>query len=242
MAHRGSFTLVESCALVMFLTCTCLGRELQQSQSDDPAPRTGIVTDGMSRKHLRIWKSIVDIVMAKDKGGSYLHPTLHGLYRQAESCDHLIRIELSEEESFCTAGRFIIEKLDRKGARHVAKIRLNLDTIRKTYVAKKTRLANGLIPFAGLRATERYAEVLGHELAHAVGILLDQDYLRLYQELEREIAEYESLLKNPERMPEDLERQWNRIETILSEFEKPAKTAEAEIWCELKNAGRNSSK
>ena len=147
MAHRGSFTLVESCALELSLTWTCLGRELQQSQSDDSAPRTGILTDSMS----------------------------------------------------CM-------RYSPNGARHVAKIRLNLDTIRKAYVAKKARLANGLIPFAGLSTTERYAEVLGHELAHAVGILLDQDYFQLYQELEREVAEYESLLQNPKRMPEDLER------------------------------------
>ena len=166
MAHRGSLTLTGSRALILFLTCTCLAHDLKQSQSDDSTPRHRIVTDGMSRKHLDVWESIVDIVMAQDKSGKYLHPTLQGLYHQAQTSGSVIRVELSEEESLSTAGRFIIEKLDPHGLRHVATIRLNLKTIQMAYVAKKTRLANGLIPFAGLGTKERYAEVLGHELAH----------------------------------------------------------------------------
>jgi hypothetical protein len=139
-------------------------------QQGGAAAQTGIDTSRLSRAHLRVWRSILDIVMAKDKAGRFLHPTLYGLYHQADSSGHVIRIDLSDEESLTQNGEFKIETLDPKGASHVTTIRLYLATIERAYVGESARYSNGLIPFAGLRTKQRYTEVLGHELAHAATV------------------------------------------------------------------------
>jgi hypothetical protein len=230
--------LAASCTLGLALSCPCSAWEQPQPQSGVSANRVGIVTDGLSGTQLRTWKSVIDIVMAKDKRGSYLHPTLYELYRQAETSGHLIRIELSEVESLSQAGRFSIEVLDADGKRHVAKIRLNLATIRRTHVGKDARTTNGLIPFEGLRTRECYAEALGHELAHAVSILLDREYLQLYQDLNNEVAQYERHLNGLEDSHDDRDRHRSEIDRMLATLEKPAQDAEARIWRELRRLGK----
>ena len=238
MAPGFALNFVASCALSLALTWPCPARESQKPQSGGIANQVGIVTDGLSGGQLRIWKSALDIVTAKDERGSYLHPTLYELYRQAETSGHLIRIELSEVESLSHAGRFSIEALDANGKRHVATIRLNLATIRRTHIGEDARTANGLIPFEGLRTRECYAEALGHELAHAVSILLDREYLQLYQDLKNEVAQYERHLNGLEDSHDDRDRHRSEIDRLSAALEKPAQDAEARIWRELRGVGK----
>ncbi len=192
----------------------------------------GIVTDCTSPAQLRAWLSIVDIITAKDKGGHLLNPTLHGLYHQADTSGHLIRIELSEVVSLSRAGLFIIEKLDPGNRRHEVRIRLNLATIRRTHVGEDVRHANGLIPFAGLTTNERYAEVLGHELAHAVAVFRSIEMLRLYQQLEKEAAEMDSGVTSA--ADGNRLRCVERIEQLQRRIEEPAEAAELLIWRDLR--------
>ena len=231
MAPRIILAIVVSAALVLSLTCTCLAQELQQ---DGTANLTGIVPCHMSRAQLRIWRSILDIVMAEDKDGRRLHPTLYELYCQAETSGHLIRIEFAKAESSSRAGQFSIETPDPKGIRHVTTIRLNLATIERAYVGESTRYSNGLIPFSGLRTKHRYAEVLGHELAHAVAVFQDAGSLRLYEQLEKEAADLEPGDVN------DADGDWimrlESVKQLMRQIEKPAEAAELEIWRELKKA------
>ncbi len=193
MPHRIALTFVVSGSFTLFLwTCPSRAREPQQAGSGDAASLTGIVTDCMSPARLRTWRSIVGIITAKDKKGQFLHPTLLELYRGTNTSGHLIRIELSEEESLTRAGLFIIEKVDARNGCHEVRIRLNLATTRRTHVGEDVRHANGLIPFAGLSTKERYAEVLGHELAHAAAVFRRIEMLRLYQQLSKETADFYS--------------------------------------------------
>lgn len=234
MARRITLTIVASTVLALSLTRTCLAREPQAPQQGDAANLTGIVTDRLSPAQLRVWRSILDIVMAVDKEGRHVYPTLYGLYRQAETSGHLIRIELSEEELLSQAGKFSIETLDPVGARHVATIRLNLATIRRTYVGEDACYSNGLMPFCGLGTKQRYAEVLGHELAHAVDFFQKAESLQLYQQLEREASDLDARAVN------DANGDWlKRLESVkqlMRQIEKPAEAAELEIWRELQGA------
>jgi hypothetical protein len=231
MAPRITLTLVASTALVLSLTCTCLAREPHAPQKSAAPTLTGIDTGSLSRAQRRVWRSILDIVMAIDREGRHLYPTLYRLYRQAESSGHLIRIELSDEESLTRVGQFSIEMLDPKGARHVTTIRLNLATIRRTYVGEDPRYCHGLIPFVGLGTKQRYAEVLGHELAHAVDVFQNAESLQLYQQLEREARDLDAgdvKDANCDRL-----KRLESVNQLMRQIEKPAEAAELEIWREL---------
>lgn len=231
MAPRITLTFVVSTALALSLTHTCLAQEPQWPQQGGAAAQTGIDTSRLSRAHLRVWRSILDIVMAKDKAGRFLHPTLYGLYHQADSSGHVIRIDLSDEESLTRNGEFKIETLDPKGASLVTTIRLNLATIERAYVGESARYSNGLIPFAGLRTKQRYAEVLGHELAHAATVFQCTESLRRYQQIEKEAADLDASDVN------ETNRDWlmrlESVKRLMSQNETLAEAAELEIWREL---------
>jgi hypothetical protein len=112
-----------------------------------------------------------------------------------------------------------------------------LPTIERAAVDEGERRKDGCLPFAGLRNIERYAEVLGHELAHAATVFGDREFLMLYQDLEREAGEYQVCLAGRDRHDEELELRLNRIQRLSREFERPAQSVELEIWRELLNGG-----
>ena len=230
MAPRITLAIVASTAFALLLTCKCFAQEPQAPQQGNAATVTGIVTDGLSCAELKVWRSIVDIVMAVDKKGRRLYPTLYELYRQAETSGHLIRIELSDEDSMTRVGQFSIETLDPKGARHVTTIWLNLATIRRTFVGEDARYCHGLIPFVGLSTKQRYAEVLGHELAHAVDVsrtLSRCGCINAPREA-RDLKVGDVYDANGDRL-----RQLESVERLMRQIEKPAEAAELQIWREL---------
>ncbi len=231
MAHRNTLRKAVSTTFVLSLSCTCLALESQQPRPGEAAMAAGIVTDGLSPAQLRVWKSIVEIVKASDKGGRIRHPTLYALYHRIESCSHLVRIEFTQTESMARAGQFTIEKLDPKNLRHEVTIHLNLATIRQAHVGENVRHHNGLIPFAGLDTKQRYAEVLGHELAHAVSVFQSAEMQRLYQQLEREASAFDAT--NLNEGDADVLACLERIRQLKLQIEEPAEAAELEIWREL---------
>lgn len=80
------------------------------------------------------------------------------------------------------AGLFRLEKYDPTGQHHIAVIELRPRVIDRTRVGSEVQRPDGLIPFEGLGKEERYAEVLGHELAHAADILLNPELARQVEE------------------------------------------------------------
>jgi len=189
-----------------------------------PGKVTGVLTDRLNKSQLKAWESIMAIVLVKDREGRPVHPALYGLYHQADASGHVIQIELSAKRATLSAVGFCrIERHTEEAQKQVVLIRLNLGMIDRAISSERSRRADGFVPFAGLGKRERYAEVLGHELAHVVRLLTNSDYRGFY--LKRQaLADTGS---------QDIQV----IKRLTSSIEKPAEAAEVEIWRELM-AGR----
>lgn len=215
---------------------------LAQSNEESPRPRralvSGILTDRISPKDLRRWDAIKRIVFAEDLMGCPLHPTLRALWEGLEKSGHAVYIELCGTNGAIsnTAGTFRIEQFDPQGVRHVAVIRLYPAIIDLACAGPEAARPNGFIPFKGLNKEERYAEVLGHELAHAVHILCDLTRARMVEEVIEETNE-QFLLQGRQYgyanlKPEMLQRIIKR-DLFLKELEEPAESTEMKIWSEI---------
>ena len=220
-------------------------------QASTPADRManvtpGIRTDRLSPRQLRVWKAIEGIVHAKDGSGRPKHKKLHSLWQWTETSGHVIQVELADPKARGDhqAGEFMIEKADPDGQKHLAVIRLCLPVIDEALIRKRVRGANDFVRFEGLGKRERYAEILGHELAHAVWVLGDQNHVRLLEDLNREVEEYDRCRRRAVHgtaSDEHGRQVLRRIESLTTEIERPAETAEKEIWQELLESRRGKS-
>ena len=147
-----------------------------------PATAGGIRTDRLSSKKLPVWNSIVAIVMAEDRTGRPLHPTLRRLWDAVDTSGHAVYVELPDRRSYI-GGAFAITRVDPEGKAHEGILAMNLRVIDETSTGSGAARANGFIPLAGLGKKERYAEVLGHELAHAVWSFGDTERARIAEAL-----------------------------------------------------------
>ncbi|HYE75176.1 MAG TPA: hypothetical protein VEF04_17675 [Blastocatellia bacterium] len=204
---------------------------------------TGILTDRLSKKDLQRWRVIEQIVLSQDKDGQPLYPTLRGLYEWAETSGHAIYIELPSDQRVVssTAGNFSVEKFDPSGERHIGVVRLYLSNIDAAYVGSKAARENGFIPLQGLRKEARYAEVLGHELAHMAYILSNLERTKLVREL---VENTNELLLNKSRQPVfvplglEMLSLLDRRDALLKELETQAEAMEEIVWRELYNNPR----
>jgi hypothetical protein len=207
--------------------------EISNVSSINAIQPSGLRTDRLSPKQLRIWQSIQNIASALDRSGRPLCPKLKELWRSAQQSGHLIFIELVTGGHWTaySAGEFMIEKLDPEGKQHVLVLRLFLSTIDRasTNFAAAAR-SDGFIPFQGLHGKARYAEALGHELAHVVAVFNDPDYSRLQVKAKEVRAAF--LLAHHSRSQQAADQNASMMR-LTREAEKPAEIAEAEIWREL---------
>src|SRR5215468_678513 len=212
------------------------------SRAQDPAqlnraPATNIITDRLTAKDLRRWEAIKRIVFAEDIEGQPLHPTLRGLWDKLQRSGHVIYIEMRGMGRAIsnTAGLFHIERFDPDGLRHVAVIRLYPEIIDRAYVGPAAG-AEGFIPFQGLSKEERYAEVLGHEMAHAVHILSDPARARMVKDVVQDTNElflsYGRQYGYANVGPE-MQRRIAVRDALLKELEEPADAAEMLVWREI---------
>jgi hypothetical protein len=207
------------------------------------AVSSGLITTRLSAKELDRWKAIERVVFAEDLNGQPLHPTLRHLWEWVETSGHAVFVEIirSTRTPTCTAGSFIIERFDPKGERHVAVIKLNLSNIDQAYVGPDTARDNGFIPFEGLEKDERYAEVLGHEFAHAVHILTSLERTKMVEEMVEKTNEM-LLSRRPQRrndsLSPELKRKLTQRDALLKELEKQAEEMEHVVWREL-SAGKS---
>jgi hypothetical protein len=214
-----------------FSPTVAVAQEVRQGNTE-----IGILDNRLTGSHLRLWQSIRDVVFARSKSGQLKHPKLHTLWRAAEDSGHVIRIELSDRESF-RAGQFHIESIEAGNERFISVIELNLYAIKGASVSKSARREDGLVPFAGLGTKERCAEVLGHELAHAVTAFHDEGYFQIYREIERLRGELQYGPQGLIQSGPDINERIRILLQLIREIEKPAEAAEIEIWREL-HAGR----
>lgn len=206
---------------------------------------SGIRTDRLSAKQLRVWEAIERIVFLKDPSGRFIHPKLQSLRQWVESSGHVVYVEFPglRENLEHHAGRFVIERFDPEGKTHTAVIRLCLPIIEGAAIERRIGSTDGFVPFEGLGREERYAEVLGHELAHAVWFLSELRHARLMEDLDREVDEFLNRRRQAAHgagWDEQMGKQIDRIEVLTTEIERPADSAEEEVWKELIGGRKHS--
>jgi hypothetical protein len=202
----------------------------------------GIRTDRLSRKQLQVWRQIVAVVMAEDRSGQPLHPTLRQLWDAVDTSGHIVQIDMSGRKGppSYLGGRFAVTKVDPGGRSHEAVLGLNLRGIDGASTKPMAARADGFIPFEGLGRIERYAEVLGHELAHAVWHFADPERARLEQGLEGKLEDQARRIvaAGVDGPGQDLRAELEELDRFSREVEAPAEAAEKAIWKELQAAPR----
>jgi hypothetical protein len=225
-------------ALLMLSGLAESNARAQDSARQNSAPATNIIADRLTSKDLRRWNAIKRIVFAEDIEGQPLHPTLRRLWDHLERSGHVIYIEMRGMGHAIsnTAGVFHIERFDPEGVKHVAVIRLYPEIIDRAYVGPTTARSDGFIPFQGLGKEERYVEVLGHELAHAVDILSDLARARVVKEVVQETNELFLLYGRRygyANIGSEMQRRIAIRDALLKELEEPAEAAEMLVWKEI---------
>jgi hypothetical protein len=190
-----------------------------------------IRTDGLSGRQLKTWKAIVAVVEAADRDGQPLHPTLHRLYRELDSSAHVVRILIPDTKgSSAIAGRFRVDALGTDG-RHETSILLNLRTIDRVLTGSPDAQ---LVTFERLDRTERYAQVLGHEMAHAAWTLGDAENTRLVVDVQQRSLELARRAQTEGVAAEGFSEAVRENERLVRLLEEPALAAEAAITEELR--------
>jgi hypothetical protein len=236
-------------APLVLVGCLCAKVFAQESVSSptqnranftNPVPGelpTGILTNRLSPKDLQRWNAIERIVFAENDGRP-LHPTLRGLWEWIEASGHTIYVVFAKPNYnlTSTAGNFSIEKFDLRGEQHVGLIQLNLNNIDQAYVGNETWRSAGFIPFEQLSREERYAEVLGHEMAHAIDILTSLDKTGRVEEMvekTNQLLLHHRSLKPTEQLSVELKHRLTHRDTMLKSLEATADKLEAAVWREL---------
>jgi hypothetical protein len=185
----------------------------------------GIRTERLSAKRLETWRSIAAIIVAEDHAGRPLHPALRRLWDTVEASGHAVYVELPESKNLRSyvAGRFAVTKIDPEGKAHEAVLVLNLPVIDRISTRPGAARANGFIPLAGLGKKARYAEVLGHELAHAAWTFAEADRAGLAKPFSGAAEE----------LVRESREDGGEVDRISRQVEGPAEAAEQEIWAEL---------
>ncbi len=211
------------------------------------APAAGIRTDRLSPRQLKTWHAIEALVLATDREGRPVYPTLHGLWQEAAESCAAVYIEMPRPKSISshTADIFALEPTAPGGASQVGVIRLYLEAIDTAGTSDLSRRPNGFLPFEGLgEKRQRYAEVLGHELVHALLTLNNPDHARLSESLDREtqeLADYRQS-RNGQPLDDETRTRLARIQLMSGEIERRPEAVEAEIWRELRNITRQGTR
>jgi hypothetical protein len=177
-------------------------------------------------------------VRAEDRHHRPLHPTLRDLFDAVNGGPHTVFIEMLDTKSYI-AGRFEVTSVDIEGRAHQGILILNLRAIDRASTAAAAARADGFVPFRGLTRNERYAEVLGHELAHAVWHLASTQRATLAHRLQGQLEERARVLLN-DRLAggADARAGETDLDRLARELEQQAETAERAVWEELQAAKR----
>lgn len=235
--QAGNVALV---VLVALIASNVYASSLEQDDTEQDSA-SGVLLDRLSPKHKKTWQAIKEIIYSTDAHQIVLHPMLRTLFEQLETSDHSVYLEFHDSRSACRniAGTFAIERLDPQGTRHVAVIKLYLRNIERAYSLAEAKVKDGFAPLAGLNKLDRYAEVLAHEMAHAVDILFSHERAKMVDEILRK-SEFKKhhVRRNATDIEPEVQRAFKEREALLNELEKPARMAEAVVWRELIESSR----
>jgi hypothetical protein len=200
----------------------------------------GLITNQLLPLQRKKWRSIEKLGRARLKSGEPLYPLLTSLWDWVSNSNHAVYINIDlnkhNDSLRSVAGGFRLKRFDPCGLHHEAMITLYCRTIDRAEASPSGPRTDGLIPFAKLDKTERYLEVLGHELAHAVDILGDLDRARRVSELiERTNDDFRSFVaeKRQDKLPQDLKDRLDRRDEFLVTLESYAASIEVRVWSEL---------
>jgi hypothetical protein len=208
------------------------------AQGFEVAVRSGYITDRLTGGQLRLWQSIAGIVLAEDPSGWALHPKLRRLWRETESSGCRLFVEMADTHPRVAsrAGEFRIEAMDPDGRIQSGVIRLYLGTIDRARLRASSNAEEGFDLFRNLGKEERYAVVLGHELAHACAALRDPAYAGSILEIWRETESYYRMTGGrPASAPHEQDRVacLKRIAALSNELEQAAEVIDPLLWREL---------
>jgi hypothetical protein len=175
--------------------------------------------------------------MAKDRDGHPLHPTLRALWDAVDTGGHIVYVQMRSRRGSCIAGRFAITKVDPEGKTHEAILILNPRAIDQVPTRPAIVRTGGFIPFDGLAKYERYAELLGHELAHAVWTVADPERARLVMPLQTDNEQVMRRVLDDTLGSGDRERV-RELAQLSRMLEEPAEAAEVAVWRELRAGQR----
>jgi hypothetical protein len=241
MADRSILSTVAMVVTLLAMTPCTLAQPRSPEKVNVADSVGGIRTDRLTPGQRRIWKRIEQIAEAMDKAGQPLHPRLYCLWQWAKGSGHTITIDMSERRGSQCAGKTTPGEVDPNGHPRAAGLWLHLWAIDNARVNPASPRSDGLIQFYRLGKYERYAEIVGHELAHAFLILENPEYAHLCSEMRLEADRYLlSRLQNSKASADDAAARQKQVRllSINQEIEKPAEEAELEIWRELVNAHR----
>jgi hypothetical protein len=240
-------TILPAVAMILNLLATVPilpAQSVSSGRAGAIASAPGFRTERLTPKQIRIWREIEKIAQARDKAGRPLHPRLHSLWERIQSSGHTAFIEMVERQApTCAGGKTIMENAESDGNCKTVVIWLNLWAM-NALINPTVRRSDGLIPFYRLDKYERYAEVVGHELAHAVLMLENPGYARLCSEYGSESAELLVMRSKGRNAADDEEIQQRRrqLQSLTDKIEKPAEMAELEIWRELRSGQRRGTR
>ena len=125
MANRSILT---TATMALTLLATVPGTLAQSNERVGAAASvSGISTDGLTAKQLRIWRKVERIAEAEDKGGRPLFPMLLGLMQWAKGNGHTIAIEMEERRASTNmGGNTTLEQGDSIGLRRTATLWLHI--------------------------------------------------------------------------------------------------------------------
>ncbi len=192
-------------------------------------------TDRLSGKSLEAWNSIVAIVKATDEAGRSLYPALRAVWDAVDASQCTVFVELPDPHSRRSyiLGRFAVTRVDADGKAIEGVLVMNLPAIDRAASGPGSARPNGFVAFAGLGKKQRYAEVLGHELAHAAWGLADPERTRLAMGLPGEVAAFSRQVLAAAQGSEPISERAQELERLSREVEEPAEAAEQAIWAEL---------
>jgi hypothetical protein len=204
--------------------------------SSSAEAKRGLVLDRLSKSDLRLWRAVEEVVLASDASGAPRSPTLRRLWDWARTSPHVLHVEMVPPSKLPAgiAGVFHVERRDPAGRSHAAVIRLCPRNIRNARVNVGPNSVVSFVRFEGLTEIERYAEVLGHELAHAEYILENPARLAELEAAQRALDEYVFRAGRKTGPPHDEVGTWCASAlAVLAAIEAHAESVEAVVLREL---------
>jgi hypothetical protein len=237
------FRQARDVALVLFFAFIATNVYAKSSNQDDGETdlASGILLDRLSPKHQKTWQAIRQIIYAEDVHGRALHPLLRGLFEQLDTSGHSIYLEFDDRRKGCRsiAGQFSIERLDPEGSRNVVVIKLYLRNIEEAAAPPQANLKDDFTPLAGLNKQDRFVEVFGHEMAHAVDILFTRELANVLDQVLRKSDQViQQCLRRKGKIEPEMARVLEERDFFLNELENSARNAETMIWRELVESRR----